>query len=77
MIIERTIWRVKWGDLVGMKWIFKLILNSVLGGFLIYIINLIGGAWGLHIGLNIYTSILVGVLGVPGAIFLIILKIIV
>jgi len=41
------------------KWIIKLVFNSVLGGCLIWIINLIGGSWGFHIGLNIYTSILV------------------
>ena len=58
-----------------LKNIFKLILNSVLGGVLIYIINLIGGAWGFSIGLNFFTSIFVGILGIPGAILLIILKI--
>lgn len=45
--------------IVPIKWMFKLILNSVLGGILIGIINLIGGIWGFHIGINLYTSILV------------------
>lgn len=45
--------------IVPIKWILKLIFNSILGGLLIWIINLIGGIWGFHIGLNIYTSILV------------------
>ena len=45
--------------IVPIKWIFKLILNSVLGGILIWSINLIGGIWGFHIGINLYTSILV------------------
>lgn len=45
--------------IVPIKWILKFILNSVLGGFLIFIINLIGGGIDFHIGLNIYTSILV------------------
>lgn len=44
---------------VPIKWILKLIFNSILGGTLIFVINLIGGIWGFHIGLNIYTSILV------------------
>lgn len=63
--------------IVPIKWILKLIINSALGGILIWVINLIGGVWGFHIGLNIYTSVLVGVLGVPGAIFLIMLKLII
>lgn len=45
--------------IVPIKWILKLVCNSILGGVLIWIINLIGGAWGFHIGLNIYTSVLV------------------
>ena len=54
--------------------LFKLIVNSVLGGLLIFIINLIGSAWEFHIGLNVVTAVLVGLLGIPGAILLIILK---
>ena len=45
--------------IVPIKWIFKLVFNSILGGIVIWIINLIGATWGFHIGLNIYTSILV------------------
>lgn len=45
--------------IVPIKWILKLVFNSILGGVLIWIINLVVGIWGLHIGLNIYTSILV------------------
>lgn len=45
--------------IVPIKWILKLACNSILGGILIWIINLIGGIWGFHIGLNIYTSVLV------------------
>ena len=59
-----------------LKKILKLVVNSILGGVLIYIINVIGMNFGFHIGLNIVTSLLVGFLGVPGAGLLIILKII-
>ena len=45
--------------IVPIKWILKLVLNSILGGIIIWMINLIGGTWGFHIGLNIYTSALV------------------
>lgn len=49
--------------IVPIKWILKLAVNSVLGGILIWIINLIGSIWGFHIGLNIYTSVLVRYFG--------------
>ena len=45
--------------IVPIKWILKLVVNSILGGVLIWIINLIGGVWGFHVGLNLYTAILV------------------
>ncbi len=58
-----------------LKWLLKLVLNSIIGGLIIFAINLIGGIWGVHIGLNVFTAILVGILGLPGAIILIIAKI--
>lgn len=62
--------------IIPLKNIFKLVLNSVLGGILIFIINAIGANFRFHIGLNIITSIFVGLLGIPGAGLLIILQII-
>ena len=59
-----------------LKSIIKLVVNSVIGGVLIYIINIIGMNFNFHIGLNLLTSIVVGLLGVPGAALLVILKII-
>lgn len=50
---------------VPLKHIFKLLLNSLIGGFLIYIVNIIGSSFNFHIGLNWGTAIFVGILGVP------------
>lgn len=60
--------------IVPIKTILKLVVNSVLGGIAIFIINLIGSFFNFHIGLNIITSIFVGILGIPGVIVIIILK---
>ena len=62
--------------IIPLKSIVKLIINSFLGGICIYIINMVGGNFGFHIGLNIITAMLVGFLGLPGAGLLILLKII-
>lgn len=59
---------------VPLKTILKIVFNSILGGILIYVINLIGASYNFHIGLNIFTAIFVGILGVPGAVLLIVLK---
>lgn len=61
---------------VPIKTILKLVVNSLLGAVLIYIINLIGANFNFHIGINIVTALIVGILGVPGAGLLVILKLI-
>ena len=45
--------------ILPLKKILKLVLNSILGGISIFIINLIGSMVGFHIGLNFFTSILI------------------
>ena len=62
--------------ILPIRLMIKLILNSIIGGALIAIINWIGAAFNLHIGLNILTSLFVGILGIPGAILLLIFKLI-
>lgn len=61
--------------LFPIKKIFKFITNSCLGAVAIYFINVIGTTFGFHIGLNVISSIIIGVLGIPGAILLILFKI--
>ena len=60
--------------IVPLKTVFKLIFNSIIGGIIIFVINLIGGFFNFHIGLNIVTSIFVGILGIPGAVVVILIK---
>jgi len=60
--------------IIPIKKILKLVLNSLLGLVLIYIINFIGTLFNFHIGINIITAIFIGILGVPGAILLVVLK---
>lgn len=63
--------------IIPLKILLKLILNSILGGILILFINLIGETWGFHLGLNIITAIFIGILGIPGSIVLILLKLLI
>lgn len=53
--------------IVPIKKILKLALNSVLGGVIIYVINLVGSGFNFHIGLNFFTSILVRNIRVTGS----------
>lgn len=57
------------------KKVFKFCFNSLLGALSIFLINTIGTSFGFHISLNLINSVVVGILGIPGAILLILLKI--
>lgn len=56
--------------LVPVKILLRLVINSVAGAISILVINWIGACWGIHISLNILSAVIVGILGVPGAILL-------
>ena len=60
--------------IIPIKTILKLVINSIVGGIIIFLINLVGSFFNFHIGLNLITSIFVGILGIPGAIVIIIIK---
>lgn len=59
--------------LMPVKLIFRLILNSVIGGALVLVLNFVGGYFGFHLAFNLLSAITVGFLGVPGVILWILL----
>lgn len=58
------------------KKIFKLIGNGILGGLTLLVFNFVGQHFGLGIVINPLNAIVVGFLGVPGVILLLILQLI-
>jgi len=56
------------------KFLKKLILNTMLGALLLAVINFIGIYFNFNIALNIYSALIIGILGVPGLVLLIFLK---
>lgn len=61
--------------LMPIKLIFRLIYNGVIGGLMLWIINLIGGSFGFAIAINPITALVVGFLGLPGVVLLILFKV--
>lgn len=57
-----------------LKKIGKLIVNGILGGITLLIFNFIGKYFGLSIVINPLNAIIVGFLGVPGVILLLVLQ---
>lgn len=54
-----------------LKWPIKLLINGIIGVILLYVINLLGAGFGIHIGINIVTSLIAGIFGIPGVIVMI------
>jgi len=52
----------------------KLLLRSAVAFCGIWAVNVIGGFFGFHIGLNLVSALTVGLLGVPGAALLLAVK---
>jgi len=60
--------------LLPLKILLRLVINGILGGIAIIIINLIGAPLGFTISLNLFSAFVAGILGLPGIILLVILK---
>ncbi len=52
----------------------KLLLNTLAGVILLIVINFIGLYFNFNIALNVYSAIIIGILGLPGLVLLIFLK---
>lgn len=57
-----------------MKVLVKLLVNGLLGAILLWLVNFFGQGFGIQIGINAATALIAGFFGVPGVIFLIVLK---
>lgn len=57
-----------------LRWAVKLLLNAVSGFIALFALNYLGGFWGIELGVNWLNAIVVGVLGLPGVVLLILLK---
>ena len=56
------------------KKIMKMVINIIIGGLLLILVNYIGANFGFVIPVNWITALVVGILGIPGLIILAILQ---
>ena len=57
-----------------LKVALRVLINSVLGFVAMWLLNQTGGVTGIALGLNIFNSLTVGILGVPGLFLLLLLQ---
>jgi len=60
------IFMISWIFVKPLRFLGKLILNSLLGALFLIIFNYFGQYTGVYIGVNEVTAVLLGVLGIPG-----------
>ncbi|TYR78160.1 pro-sigmaK processing inhibitor BofA [Priestia megaterium] len=62
----------------GMEKMFRVIGNLtiklIIGALLLFFINIFGAQFGLHIPINVPTTLISGVLGIPGIVGLLIIS---
>lgn len=56
------------------KLIVRLVYNGIMGGLMLFILNMIGGFFGLRVAINPVTALIAGFLGIPGVILILILQ---
>ena len=56
------------------KLIFKLLINTIIGFAILFLVNLIGQNFGITIEMNLLHAVIVGIFGIPGVIVLILLQ---
>lgn len=61
-------------SLKPIKFIIKLMLNSIAAGVLLFLINMLGKGFGIHIGINAFTSVGIGLLGLPAVVLILFLQ---
>ena len=52
------------------RFIFKLLINTMLGFVLLWLVNFFGGGLGIALELSLLNALVVGLLGIPGVLLL-------
>lgn len=57
-----------------LRWVGQLFIKVIVGALLLFFVNVFGTSFDLHIPINLITSTISGVLGVPGLAALVVIK---
>lgn len=59
-----------------LRFIFKVLLQTTGGLLILFIFNSVASLWGVSLGVNLFTALLVGVMGIPALVMLLCLQLI-
>lgn len=63
-----------WLLVVPRKFLMRLIINGIIGGAVLFVLNVLGKTFGIYVAVNPVTALIAGFLGIPGILLLIILQ---
>jgi inhibitor of the pro-sigma K processing machinery len=65
---------IGWLLLVPLKFLLRFLINGIIGGVVLWILNLAGGLIGVTLAINPVTALTVGMLGIPGLLLILLLQ---
>ena len=63
--------------LVPMKFLWRLLAGGVMGALALGVVNLLGALLGFQVNVNPFTAMAVGFMGLPGAVLVIVLQLLI
>ena len=57
-----------------LRWLWRLVCSSLLGFLVLALIDLLCSPFGIRIGFNLVNAVVIGILGLPGAALLLLVK---
>jgi inhibitor of the pro-sigma K processing machinery len=63
-----------WLLIIPVKLVVRLIYNGIIGGLMLWVLNLAGSFFDFRVAINPVTALIAGFLGIPGVLLLIVLQ---
>ncbi len=71
------VFMTSWIFFKPLKFLGRIILNSLIGAVVLILFNYFGRYTGVYIGVNEITALIIGILGLPGFIALLLVKLLI
>ena len=65
---------IGWLLVMPVKFILRLLYNGIIGGIMLWVLNLLGGFFNIHVAINPVTALIAGFLGIPGVLLILVLQ---
>ncbi len=57
-----------------LKFLLRILLNGAFGAVMLFFLNFVGGFFGVKLGLNVFSALTAGLMGIPGVFLMLFIK---